>query len=182
VPCRRVFSSASRKTRLSFKALKLPSSIDSQPAKTDAGVVANSELGSEFGGLEGTLSLVTGASNGLGAETARVLAKHGSFVIMAVRNLEAGAEVKAKIDAECKAGGSKGETKVMKLDLNSLASVKAFAGEVEPVIKAKGGLDICIFNAAVMALRDREETADGFEAQLGTSEELASTADSLEHF
>lgn len=144
-------------------------SVKTYPAKTDADVVATEELGSAFGGLENTLSIVTGASNGLGKETARVLAKHGSYVILAVRNLEAGEEVKKEIEAECKAGGSKGVADVRKLDLGSLASVRDFAKAIEMLVKEKGGIDYLLFNAGIMSLPKREETADGFEAQLGTN-------------
>lgn len=38
-----------------------------------------------------------GSSSGIGLETARVLAKRGSIVIMAVRNVEAGEKEKALI-------------------------------------------------------------------------------------
>ncbi|KAL0304284.1 UNVERIFIED_CONTAM: Short-chain dehydrogenase, chloroplastic [Sesamum radiatum] len=75
----------------------------------------------------GLTAVVTGASSGIGAETARVLALRGVHVIMAVRNLSTGHEAKeaimkripnAKVDA-------------MELDLSSKASVRKFASKFD---------------------------------------------------
>lgn len=67
----------------------------------------------------------TGASSGIGAETARVLALRGVHVIMAVRNLSAGNEVKETIIKEV----PKARIDAMELDLSSIASVRKFASE-----------------------------------------------------
>ncbi|PKI54001.1 hypothetical protein CRG98_025612 [Punica granatum] len=66
-----------------------------------------------------------GASSGIGAETARVLALHGTHVIMAVRNMEAGWEVKEAILKELPSA----KIDTMELDLSSMASVRQFASE-----------------------------------------------------
>jgi NAD(P)-dependent dehydrogenase (short-subunit alcohol dehydrogenase family) len=58
--------------------------------------------------LTGKRVIVTDAANGVGLGTARVLARAGAHVIMAVRNTELGAQRAAEI------GGS---TEVLKLDL-----------------------------------------------------------------
>ena len=68
---------------------------------------------------------IAGASSGIGAETARVLALRGVRVIMAVRNTSAGKEVKEAIANDAPAA----KVAVMELDLSSLASVKKFASE-----------------------------------------------------
>ncbi|CAL5364405.1 unnamed protein product [Camellia sinensis] len=65
----------------------------------------------------------TGASSGIGAETARVLALRGVHVIMGVRNMGAGEEVKEAIANEVPAA----KIDVMELDLSSIASVRKFA-------------------------------------------------------
>ena len=69
--------------------------------------------------------LTSGASSGIGTETARVLALHGVHVIMAVRNMDSGRKVKEAILKE------KPEAKidVMELDLGSMESVRKFASE-----------------------------------------------------
>lgn len=69
--------------------------------------------------------MVAGASSGIGAETARVLALRGVRVVMAVRNLSSGATVKDSILKEIPAA----EVDVMELDLTSMASVRKFASE-----------------------------------------------------
>ncbi|GFY84179.1 NAD(P)-binding Rossmann-fold superfamily protein [Actinidia rufa] len=73
----------------------------------------------------GLTAIVTGASSGIGAETARVLALRGVRVIMAVRNTSAGKEVKEAIVNDVPAA----KVAVMELDLSSLASVKKFASK-----------------------------------------------------
>jgi NAD(P)-dependent dehydrogenase (short-subunit alcohol dehydrogenase family) len=67
----------------------------------------------------------TGATSGVGKETARVLAKRGAHVIMAVRNTKAGEETKLKFLEE----DPSATLDVMQLDLGSLASVRKFAGD-----------------------------------------------------
>ncbi|XP_028064736.1 short-chain dehydrogenase TIC 32, chloroplastic-like [Camellia sinensis] len=71
----------------------------------------------------GLTAIVTGASSGIGAETARVLALRGAHVIMGVRNMGAGEEVKEAIANEVPAA----KIDVMELDLSSIASVRKFA-------------------------------------------------------
>lgn len=72
--------------------------------------------------LSGRRAVVTGASSGLGAETARALAGTGAAVTLAVRDVEAGERAAEDI------AGSTGnqEVHVAHLDLTDLASVTAF--------------------------------------------------------
>ena len=48
-------------------------------------------------GRQGRLAVVTGASTGLGFETARVLAARGASVVLAVRDIEKGNRAAARI-------------------------------------------------------------------------------------
>jgi NAD(P)-dependent dehydrogenase (short-subunit alcohol dehydrogenase family) len=103
--------------------------------------------------LYGRTAVVTGASSGLGADTARALAGAGARVVLAVRDPAKGRAVADRID---------GETEVRALDLGDLASVRAFAGAwTEP-------LDLLVNNAGIMAV-PQGRTADGFELQIGTN-------------
>jgi len=67
-----------------------------------------------------------GGTAGIGLETARVLAKRGARVILAIRNLKLGESVKAEIVEQIGAGA---RVLVMHLDLSDLKSVRKFAAE-----------------------------------------------------
>ncbi|KAL8106901.1 hypothetical protein AgCh_023623 [Apium graveolens] len=97
-------------------------------------------------GVDGTglVAIVTGASNGIGKETTRVLALRGVHVIMGVRNVKAGERVKEEILQ--KHPGSKID--VMEIDLNSQASIRKFAAEY---ITTGRPLNILVNNAGIMA-------------------------------
>ena len=69
--------------------------------------------------------LTIGASSGIGAETARVLALRGVHVIMGVIDMTNAENVKESILKEIPIA----KIDVMKLDLSSMASVQNFASE-----------------------------------------------------
>ena len=97
--------------------------------------------------------VVTGANSGLGAVTARELARVGARVVLAVRDPARGAAA---------AKSMPGEVEVRRLDLADLSSVRSFADDwTDP-------LDILINNAGVMAIPQRS-TVDGFEMTIGTN-------------
>jgi NAD(P)-dependent dehydrogenase (short-subunit alcohol dehydrogenase family) len=106
-----------------------------------------------LGNLTGKRIIVTGATNGVGLATARALAGAGAHVILAVRNVELGAQRAAEIG---------GDTSVLELDLADQASVRTFPDLFD------GDVDILINNAGIVAQR-RSETADGFEMTLATN-------------
>lgn len=80
--------------------------------------------------LEGTLSIVTGATSGLGLECARVLALRGSRVLVPCRDLDKGARVAARISS---GHGSEVAARYepRPCDLTSMESVRTFAAEIE---------------------------------------------------
>jgi len=111
--------------------------------------------------LAGKRALVTGASGGLGLETARALAAHGAEVIVAARDA-------AKTEAALRTIGEQVPGALVSataLDLGSLASVRACA---KRLLAEHDRLDLLINNAGVMAC-PLGHTADGFELQLGTN-------------
>jgi NAD(P)-dependent dehydrogenase (short-subunit alcohol dehydrogenase family) len=112
--------------------------------------------------LSGKLAVVTGATGGLGLDTALGLAGAGAEVILAGRNPTKGR------DAEALIRDRRPDAKVRfeLLDLASLTSVSAFA---DRMLAAARPIDILINNAGVMAPRERATTADGFEMQFGTN-------------
>src|SRR5262245_53632767 len=110
--------------------------------------------------LTGRWALVTGASAGLGVETARALAAHGASVILGVRDLEKGEAASSPVrDA------AKGEVELRRVDLADLASVRAFTDAVAADLDE---LHLLIANAGVMACPEGR-TTDGFELQFGTN-------------
>jgi NAD(P)-dependent dehydrogenase (short-subunit alcohol dehydrogenase family) len=109
--------------------------------------------------LTGRRVLLTGASAGLGVETARALVAHGASVVAGVRD-----QAKAT-GALAAAGVPEGAVELRELDLASQASVRSFADGVQADLD---GLDLLIANAGVMAC-PLSRTADGFETQFGTN-------------
>ncbi|MEI9995651.1 MAG: SDR family NAD(P)-dependent oxidoreductase [Rhizomicrobium sp.] len=112
--------------------------------------------------LRGRRVLVTGASAGLGVETARVLAAHGATVVGAARDLEKAQRATEIVRKDAAQGGS---LALVELDLASLRSVRACA---DALVKAGKPFDVVICNAGVMAC-PKGKTADGFETQFGTN-------------
>jgi NAD(P)-dependent dehydrogenase (short-subunit alcohol dehydrogenase family) len=113
-------------------------------------------------GLGGKRVLVTGASAGLGVETARTLAAHGATVVGAARDLDKAKRATEIVRRDAKNGGS---LELVALDLASLKSVRACA---DTLVKAGKPFDVVICNAGVMAC-PKGKTADGFETQFGTN-------------
>jgi NAD(P)-dependent dehydrogenase (short-subunit alcohol dehydrogenase family) len=110
--------------------------------------------------LTGKTALVTGASGGLGAETARALASRGAAVTLAVRNVAKGEDVAESIRE------STGSTvDVVELELDSLPSVRACA---ESWLGNHGPLNLLINNAGVMAC-PLARTEAGWELQFATN-------------
>jgi len=112
--------------------------------------------------MAGKLAVVTGATGGLGFETALALAGAGAEVVLTGRNDAKGSEA---IDRIC-ARYPDAIISYEQLDLASLDSVAAFARRFGAMYKS---LDLLINNAGVMALPVRQTTADGFEMQFGTN-------------
>jgi len=108
----------------------------------------------------GRLAVVTGATGGPGYETALALAQAGADVIVAGSDEAQGREALSKIRPRARGALVRFE----RLDLGSLASVADFAGRLG---NAGRPVDVLINNAGVLALRQRQATADGFEMQLG---------------
>ncbi len=100
----------------------------------------------------GRTVIITGANSGLGAVTARELARREAKIVMAVRTTSKG---------EAAARQMTGDIEVRRLDLQDLSSVREFADGVDKV-------DVLINNAGIMAA-PYALTADGFESQIGTN-------------
>jgi NAD(P)-dependent dehydrogenase (short-subunit alcohol dehydrogenase family) len=112
--------------------------------------------------LKGKRVLVTGASAGLGVETARALAAHGAEVVGAARDLAKAEHATKEVRAQAANGGS---LSLIQLDLASLKSVRACA---DALLADRRKFDVVIANAGVMRT-PFGHTEDGFETQFGTN-------------
>jgi NAD(P)-dependent dehydrogenase (short-subunit alcohol dehydrogenase family) len=111
--------------------------------------------------LSGKACVITGASSGLGRESARALAAAGANVLLAARDRAALAETQAWIRAEFPSA----HTSVVDLDLTSLTSVRAAAAAIQAITPA---VHVLMNNAGVM-FTPLLRSADGFEIQLATN-------------
>lgn len=110
--------------------------------------------------LSGRRAIITGATSGIGVETARALAAAGADVVLGVRRLDAGRQVAAQITE------STGNPAVSAaaLDIADLVSVRDFVAQMraEPV-------HMLINNAGIMALPELSRTGSGHEMQFATN-------------
>lgn len=104
--------------------------------------------------------VITGATSGLGRETARALAKQGFPLILAVRNVAGGRELADALSAN---GTS---VDVRHLDLADLSSVKSFSQDLlaDDVIP-----QAIICNAGVQTFDRMRRSADRFELTMATN-------------
>ncbi len=110
----------------------------------------------------GRLAIVTGATSGIGYETALALAGAGAHVVLAARDAKKAERTVASI---CKAH-PRAQLEFGLLDTARLSSVRDFAAKWQNGNRA---IDILVLNAGIASVPQREETEDGFERQLATN-------------
>ena len=107
------------------------------------------------GSLAGKNVVITGASSGIGLETARALAAQGARVVMVVRSPERGEAAIAGITAAV----PDARLELVLADLYALAEVRAAGAAIRARLDR---VDVLVNNAG-MVHTARELTADGFE-------------------
>jgi NAD(P)-dependent dehydrogenase (short-subunit alcohol dehydrogenase family) len=111
--------------------------------------------------LSGKVALVTGASSGLGARFATVLAAQGAQVVLASRRTERLKELRAEIEAQ---GGA---AHVVALDVTDLESIRNAVASAE---EQAGPIDILINNSGVSTTqRLVDATEADFDFVFGTN-------------
>ncbi|MFN7642768.1 MAG: SDR family oxidoreductase [Burkholderiales bacterium] len=106
-------------------------------------------------------ALVTGASSGLGARFARVLAAHGATVVLASRRMERLKELRAEIEAEG------GDAHVVRMDVTDAASIEEGVAEAE---RHAGAIDVLVNNSGVSTTqRLLEVTPEDFDFVFDTN-------------
>ncbi len=109
----------------------------------------------------GRVAVVTGASGGIGLETAMALAQRGATVVLACRD-----EARAGHAAgQVRSAAPSADVRTVHLDLASLGSVRQAADEI---LARCPRLDLLINNAAVMYVPS-QHSEDGFELTFGTN-------------
>ena len=110
--------------------------------------------------LDGRVVLVTGASSGLGAHFAQLLASVGARVAVAARRAD---KLQAVVDGVAAAGG---QARALSLDVSDAASVRACFDE----LASWGAPDVVINNAGVTVTRPLlEQTEEDFDQVLDTN-------------
>lgn len=112
--------------------------------------------------LSGKVCIVTGGSNGIGFETARLLAENQAHVILACRSQARGEKAAAFI----KEATNNSQVEVMLLDLSSMQSIRNFASRF---LQRNLPLNILINNAGILPLDTTRRTEDGLELTLGVN-------------
>jgi NAD(P)-dependent dehydrogenase (short-subunit alcohol dehydrogenase family) len=92
--------------------------------------------------LSGRVALITGASSGLGAQFAKVLARSGAAVVLSARRIERLKSLRAEIGAEG------GDAHVVGMDVTDPVSIRAAVAHAETEV---GAIDILVNNSGVSA-------------------------------
>ncbi|KAI3950282.1 hypothetical protein MKX01_016930 [Papaver californicum] len=111
--------------------------------------------------LRSITAIITGATSGIGAETARVLAKRGARLVIPARSMKTAEETRARILMEV----PDSEIIVMSLDLSSQSSVRKFVSDFESLNLP---LNLLINNAGKFS-HDYGITEDGIEMTFATN-------------
>ncbi len=106
-------------------------------------------------GLKGRACVVTGASRGIGAETARLLCAEGAGVLLVARNEE---RLAAAAEAASSAGAAAGgRAEILSLDVTDEDAGELMLAAAE---KSFGSLDVLVNNAGTAQWRDLDDVPD----------------------
>ena len=101
--------------------------------------------------LSGRVALVTGASGGLGAQFARMLAAAGAGVVLASRRVEKLKDLRARIE------GDGGDAHVVECDVTDVHSIRAAVAHAETEM---GSIDILVNNSGVSTTQRIQDVSE----------------------
>lgn len=114
--------------------------------------------------MNGKVVVITGASTGIGLESAKSLAKAGATVVLTSRTESKGQMAVSMVqDFLRQEGIENSKVSYVQLDLDSLDNVKSFPSRFESTVGKESKIDVLMNNAGVMALPDLQLTKDGYE-------------------
>jgi retinol dehydrogenase-12 len=105
--------------------------------------------------MKGKIVLITGATSGLGKETARALARLGATIVMTARDMQKGEQTKQELIESTQ----NKNIEVMLCDLSSLVSIRKFCAEF---LQKYDALHVLVNNAGVSNFH-RKVSKDGIE-------------------
>jgi dehydrogenase/reductase SDR family protein 12 len=114
--------------------------------------------------MDGELAVVTGATSGLGLAAAEGFARLGARVLLVVRDVERGEQVRATV-VERTGANAAGQVAVARCDLSSLDDVRRLAAELAA---AEDRVAVLVNNAGVLP-SERTLSPDGNELTLATN-------------
>ncbi|KAL2127947.1 hypothetical protein VTI74DRAFT_9937 [Chaetomium olivicolor] len=110
--------------------------------------------------LAGKVIVITGATSGIGVETARALKATGATLLLTARNL-------AKAHKNLAGILEPGRVSLVEMNLDSFQSIRAGAAQI--LSATKGQVHILIHSAGVMGLQEYTLTEDGIEAHFSSN-------------
>lgn len=111
--------------------------------------------------LAGKVAVITGASSGIGAATARLFAQRGASLVLTGRNREN----LDKVASEC--GGAGGQPLTIIADLDREKDVESI---VDVTLEKMGSLDILVNNAGILEMGSIENTSmDQYDKVMNTN-------------
>lgn len=101
--------------------------------------------------LAGRVAFITGASSGLGAQFARVLARAGAAVVLTARRVEKLKDLRAQIE------GEGGDAHVIELDVTDQDSIRSAVAHAETEV---GSIDILVNNSGVSTTQKIQDVTE----------------------
>ncbi|MFD4352573.1 SDR family NAD(P)-dependent oxidoreductase [Nocardia sp. NPDC058518] len=112
--------------------------------------------------VDGRNVVITGATNGIGKEMARALARRGAALTIPARNISKAREIANELAAE---PGATSTPRIVLCDMADLVSVRRAAEEIRTQL---GGIDLLIANAGVN-MTTPAVTAEGLDTMMATN-------------